>query len=56
MLKFPETKKYDAIIIAVSHDVFKTMGAKKIHSFGKKIHVIYDLKFILSFDDVDLRL
>ena len=55
-LKFPQKNTYDAIIIAVSHDIFKKMGANKIHSFGKKIHVLYDLKYVLPADTVDLRL
>lgn len=55
-LKFPQKNTYDTIIIAVSHDIFKKMGANKIHSFGKKIHVLYDLKYVLPADAVDLRL
>jgi UDP-N-acetyl-D-galactosamine dehydrogenase len=47
---------YDAIVIAVSHDQFKTMDAETIRSFGKSVHVLYDLKYILPVDDSDLRL
>ena len=36
---------YDGIILAVSHRHFKKMGIKKIRSFGKEKHVIYDLKY-----------
>ena len=47
---------YDAILLAVDHDEFKAMGAKKIRGFGKSKHVIYDLKYVLKSDESDLRL
>jgi UDP-N-acetyl-D-galactosamine dehydrogenase len=51
-----EQRLYDAILIAVGHDSFKSMGSKVIHSFGKVVHVLYDLKYILPRNAVDLRL
>jgi UDP-N-acetyl-D-galactosamine dehydrogenase len=50
----PDT--YDAIILAVAHDKFKTMGAKFISALGKKNRIIYDLKYVFSKKNVDLRL
>lgn len=47
---------YDAVIIAVSHDEFKSMGVDKIKALGKEQHVIYDLKYVLDKNDVDMRL
>jgi UDP-N-acetyl-D-galactosamine dehydrogenase len=47
---------YDAVIIAVSHDEFKSMGIDKIKALGKEQHVIYDLKYVLDKNDVDMRL
>ncbi len=47
---------YDGIIIAVSHRHFKKMGIKKIRSFGKEKHVVYDLKYLFSSHQVDIRL
>ena len=47
---------YDAIILAVSHNQFKAMGADTIKSFGKSNHVLYDLKYILNKAEVDMRL
>ncbi len=47
---------YDGIILAVSHRHFKKMGIKKIRSFGKEKHVIYDLKYLFSSHQVDMRL
>ncbi|SMY38175.1 MULTISPECIES: Vi polysaccharide biosynthesis UDP-N-acetylglucosamine C-6 dehydrogenase TviB [Photobacterium] len=47
---------YDAIIIAVAHNEFKVMGADEIKSLGKSKHVIYDLKYVLEKQYVDMRL
>nr|WP_139124409.1 Vi polysaccharide biosynthesis UDP-N-acetylglucosamine C-6 dehydrogenase TviB [Enterovibrio norvegicus] len=47
---------YDAIIMAVSHNEFKEMGAEKIRALGKPEHVLYDLKYILDKENVDMRL
>lgn len=47
---------YDAIIIAVSHHEFKEMGVEKIRSLGKSEHVLYDLKYVLDKECVDMRL
>ena len=47
---------YDGIIIVVSHDEFKAMGAQKIRALGKKNHVLYDLKYVLEKDSSDIRL
>ncbi len=47
---------YDGIIIAVAHEKFKEMGQKKILNLCKKNHVIYDLKYLFSKDQVTLRL
>lgn len=47
---------YDGIILAVAHNEFKEMGAKQIHNLGKPVHILYDLKYVLSQNDVDIRL
>ena len=52
----PEAGKYDAIILAVSHHQFVEMGAAAIRKLGKAKHVLYDLKYVLSPDESDLRL
>ena len=52
----PEKGAYDGIIIAVAHDQFRAMGAKGIRSFGKKNSVLYDIKYVLTPDEVDDRL
>jgi UDP-N-acetyl-D-galactosamine dehydrogenase len=52
----PMTDYYDAIIIAVAHDKFKKLPLKKIKSFGKENHVLYDIKYLLKANQVDGRL
>ncbi|WP_255592563.1 Vi polysaccharide biosynthesis UDP-N-acetylglucosamine C-6 dehydrogenase TviB [Bordetella sp. BOR01] len=51
-----EAGRYDAIILAVSHHQFVEMGAAGIRKLGKAKHVLYDLKYVLSADESDLRL
>ena len=55
-VKQPEPGAYDAIILAVAHHQFKTMGTKAIRFLGKPEHLLYDLKYLLPADDSDLRL
>jgi UDP-N-acetyl-D-galactosamine dehydrogenase len=52
----PKESHYDAVVIAVAHRQFKELGANKIRSFGKINSIIYDLKYILSAEDSDIRL
>jgi UDP-N-acetyl-D-galactosamine dehydrogenase len=52
----PEVGKYDAIILAVAHREFKEIGAEGLRRFGKKNHVLFDLKYVLSKADADMRL
>jgi len=52
----PEKGMYDAIILAVGHDEFKSMGVEEIREYGKQKHVLYDIKYILPSKDVDGRL
>jgi UDP-N-acetyl-D-galactosamine dehydrogenase len=52
----PEPGAYEAIVLAVAHHQFKTMGAQAIRALGKPEHVLYDLKYVLPVDGSDLRL
>ena len=47
---------YDAIVLAVAHDEFKQMGKKGLDKLTKPESLIYDLKYILSLNDADIRL
>jgi len=52
----PAKKHYDAIILAVAHEEFISLGADAIREFGKADSVLYDIKSILPKDSVDARL
>jgi UDP-N-acetyl-D-galactosamine dehydrogenase len=52
----PNTCGYDGIILAVAHRQFKDMGAAAIRALGRPTAVLYDLKYVLSASESDLRL
>ena len=52
----PSQGAYDAVIICVGHDQFKSMGAKAIRALCKPDSVLFDVKHILPKADVDARL
>lgn len=52
----PLVGAYDGIILAVAHNEFRELGAANIRRYGKAEHVLYDLKYLLSADESDLRL
>ncbi|NOL51959.1 Vi polysaccharide biosynthesis UDP-N-acetylglucosamine C-6 dehydrogenase TviB [Pelistega suis] len=52
----PAAGAYDGIILAVAHEQFVKMGAEAIRALGKPEHVLYDLKYVLSAEQADIRL
>ncbi len=52
----PESGSYDAVVLAVGHQQFRQLGATGIKALMKPEHVLYDLKYVLSAQDSDLRL
>jgi UDP-N-acetyl-D-galactosamine dehydrogenase len=52
----PQASSYDAIILCVGHNKFRTMGAEAIRALGKPNHVLFDVKQILPKDADDARL
>ena len=52
----PKRGGYDAIVLAVGHDEFKAMGVRKIREWAKKLHVLYDVKYLFAADQTDGRL
>lgn len=52
----PDPNIYDGIILAVAHREFSEIGVTGMRDFGCKDHVLYDLKYVLSADQSDLRL
>ncbi|QNK01614.1 Vi polysaccharide biosynthesis UDP-N-acetylglucosamine C-6 dehydrogenase TviB [Dyella telluris] len=52
----PDQGNYDAVIIAVGHRQFASLGAEGIRAYGKPSSVVYDVKYILPREAVDGRL
>ena len=56
LIEQPKSGTYDAIIVSVAHTQFNEMGAEGIRALGKTNAILYDLKYLLSKDESDLRL
>jgi len=52
----PLSSNYDAIILAVAHRQFIDMGGAAIRDLAKPTSILYDLKYVLSKQESDLRL
>lgn len=52
----PKAGEYDAVIIAVAHNEFRALGAEGIRAYAKPVSVLYDLKYVLSSEEADIRL
>ena len=52
----PERGAYDAVILAVSHREFVTLGADGVRGWGKPGAVLFDVKGVLPRETVDGRL
>jgi UDP-N-acetyl-D-galactosamine dehydrogenase len=55
-VRTPRKARYDAIVLAVGHDEFKSMGVRNIRRWAKKMHVLYDVKYLFATDQTDGRL
>jgi len=55
-IKTPKAGSYDAVVLAVAHDEFKAMGVRKIRQLAKKLHVLYDVKYLFATEQSDGRL
>jgi len=49
-------KRYDAVVLGVSHNEFRALGAKGVRKLCKKNHVLYDIKHVFKSGEVDGRL
>ena len=47
---------YDAIVLAVAHEQFITLGIDRIRAFANTPHIIFDLKYLFDSAYSDLRL
>ncbi|MBU8978202.1 nucleotide sugar dehydrogenase [Lysobacter sp. MMG2] len=52
----PEQGAYDAVILAVAHDEFRTLGVQGARAFGRPHALLYDIKSLYPRDGVDARL
>ena len=52
----PEAGAYDAILLAVAHSQFRTLGPEAIRAFGRGRSVLFDVKSVLPKAASDLRL
>ncbi|MDP3884869.1 Vi polysaccharide biosynthesis UDP-N-acetylglucosamine C-6 dehydrogenase TviB [Hydrogenophaga sp.] len=52
----PAPGTYDAIILAVAHREFKAMGVAAIRALGKPEHLLFDLKYVFTAQESDIRL
>ena len=48
--------RYDAVIVAVSHNEFAELGIDAIRRLGKQDHILYDIKSLFPKEQVDGRL
>jgi UDP-N-acetyl-D-glucosamine/UDP-N-acetyl-D-galactosamine dehydrogenase len=56
LIKQPQQGTYDAVILAVGHNEFRRLGAAGIKALTNASGIVYDLKYVLSAADSDLRL
>ena len=56
LIKHPVKNKYDAIVIAVKHDEFKSIKVNALLKFCKKTNVVYDLKNTFPYDQRIIKL
>ena len=56
LIEHPKEHFYDAVILAVAHDVFKEGEEAALLSYGKSDCVVYDIKHVLPSDRVTARL
>lgn len=52
----PQAGAYDAVVVAVAHQMFRDLGAEAVHALCRPSHVVHDIKGIFLKDRSDLRL
>lgn len=56
LIETPEAGAYDAIVLAVAHQQFRSMTGGQVANLGKPNALVYDLKQGFASEDCDLRL
>lgn len=51
-----ETEIYDAIVLCVAHEEFRSLDIAQLRKYCKQDHVIYDVKGVFAASEVDNRL
>src|SRR6185503_19784779 len=46
LTKEPQNGQYDAVVMAVAHKEFKDMGVRGVRRYGRKNHVLFDIKHV----------
>ena len=49
----PKQDKYDAILLAVAHDVFRKFSLNEINLLGKGNYALYDVKYLFELNEVE---
>ncbi|WP_282096365.1 nucleotide sugar dehydrogenase [Epibacterium ulvae] len=52
----PAQGRYDAVVLAVAHEDYRSQGAATLRAYGRKTHVFYDLKSAFGPEESDMRL
>jgi UDP-N-acetyl-D-glucosamine/UDP-N-acetyl-D-galactosamine dehydrogenase len=52
----PGIGKYDGVMLAVAHDLFRSAGVTNLRAFGQPDHIFFDIKSVLPASESDLRL
>ncbi|MCC5870490.1 MAG: Vi polysaccharide biosynthesis UDP-N-acetylglucosamine C-6 dehydrogenase TviB [Gammaproteobacteria bacterium] len=55
-IEVPVKNSYDAVVLAVAHHQFRTLGAEGIRALARDTGVVYDIKSVLPQEAVDGRL
>jgi len=55
-IKTPKAATYDGVVLAVAHDEIRNMGIRRIRGLAKKVHVVYDVKYMFAPEQTDGRL
>jgi UDP-N-acetyl-D-galactosamine dehydrogenase len=56
LIDAPESGAYDAVVLAVAHQLFVDLGPEKIRALGTGRAVLFDVKAVLPKEAADLRL
>ncbi|HEU4624240.1 MAG TPA: Vi polysaccharide biosynthesis UDP-N-acetylglucosamine C-6 dehydrogenase TviB [Steroidobacteraceae bacterium] len=56
LIRQPQKGRYDAIVMAVAHKEFKDLGVRGARRFGRKNHVLFDIKHVYPAGETDGRL